>query len=369
VRSTSEEEPIGPVSLEADAPVATLSLEALELADRLVAGFLMAARAGVWQPTGAAAQPARYGNVGLNTQALNEDILDDASTWLKKLTLDDPLAVLKGAQKFGEAVLIAGAIVTVGVAVTAGSTAALPVALVSTVAFAALTWVPVAIATALHTGASMLDPQRQVVPTASPTLLSLMNGLNTRLNSGLSKLKTGAMAFAKGGSTLGKALGNVVSAASSWTSNASSTSFSWLKTCVSNPTKCSTSNTGADAGIDAGPGGSAGAGSDGGPPEAGMGECGQQQASGADTPQTLNYDVGTPCGDLTVDYNMQSVPDRIIVKYDGADVADTGCVSGSGTLQVNFCGQSSTQVSVQVVPNCNQTTGTAWSFTLNCPLL
>ena len=45
----------------------------------------------------------------------------------------------------------------------------------------------------------------------------------------------------------------------------------------------------------------------------------------------------------------------------------TGCVSGGGTFELDIQPGMS-QAVVEVLPNCEQTTGTAWVFEFECPL-
>ena len=48
------------------------------------------------------------------------------------------------------------------------------------------------------------------------------------------------------------------------------------------------------------------------------------------------------------------------------DRFDTGCVGASGTQSISYNG-ASTQISVQVIPNCMGGTGTAWNYSVSCP--
>ena len=104
-------------------------------------------------------------------------------------------------------------------------------------------------------------------------------------------------------------------------------------------------------------------GGDGGPS---VGTCNEAQTAGGDTPESRTFDVGTNCADLTLAYDTVSVEDAITVSYEGAVVAQTGCVGASASLSFNICG-TSTEVLGEVVPNCAGGSGTAWSFTLQCP--
>jgi hypothetical protein len=61
-----------------------------------------------------------------------------------------------------------------------------------------------------------------------------------------------------------------------------------------------------------------------------------------------------------------ALKDRILVKYEGRILFDTGCVGANGTASLAYSGGSSLVV-VQVLPNCEGTTGTAWNFSVSCP--
>jgi YD repeat-containing protein len=77
-------------------------------------------------------------------------------------------------------------------------------------------------------------------------------------------------------------------------------------------------------------------------------------------------------GSLTFNFDPQTVPDQLLVGKSTVsnptviNVINTGCVGGTGvvTRSANFV--AGDIITVQVVPNCNGTTGTAWSFTSSC---
>src|SRR5581483_2542220 len=98
-----------------------------------------------------------------------------------------------------------------------------------------------------------------------------------------------------------------------------------------------------------------------------VGRCDEQQVAGGDTADTRNIELGKTSGTATLDYNTFSIKDRIIVSYQGSVLFDTGCVGTSASQPINFAG-SSTQLTVEVMPNCEGgTTGTAWQYTVHCP--
>jgi hypothetical protein len=97
--------------------------------------------------------------------------------------------------------------------------------------------------------------------------------------------------------------------------------------------------------------------------------CNATQIAGGDTPDTRTIDLGKPAGTFVFTYDTQSVKDQMIVRYQGATLFDSGCVgtNGNRTTSLTYSG-TSTQISVQVVPNCaGGTSGTVWSYSVSCP--
>jgi hypothetical protein len=77
--------------------------------------------------------------------------------------------------------------------------------------------------------------------------------------------------------------------------------------------------------------------------------------------------MGKSMGMFQFVWNTFTQPDRIVVTYEGKTLFDSGCVGASGSMNLNYSGSSSLIV-VQVFPNCAGGTGTAWQFTVGCPL-
>jgi hypothetical protein len=94
--------------------------------------------------------------------------------------------------------------------------------------------------------------------------------------------------------------------------------------------------------------------------------CGAQQTAGADAPERRVIDFGASSGTFSFTYDMQTVKDQMRVYYEGKELLDTGCVSAGTTESLSIAG-SDTFVVVEVDPNCEGTTGTAWSFSITCP--
>jgi hypothetical protein len=94
--------------------------------------------------------------------------------------------------------------------------------------------------------------------------------------------------------------------------------------------------------------------------------CPGGTAAGGDAPVTRAFELGANQGIFDFRYETYSVKDRILVKYEDGILFDTGCVGANGTVPLAYSGASSLVV-VQVLPNCEGTTGTAWNFSVSCP--
>jgi hypothetical protein len=95
--------------------------------------------------------------------------------------------------------------------------------------------------------------------------------------------------------------------------------------------------------------------------------CGSVQVAGGDLPVTRTVELGASSGTFTFTYDTFSIPDRIVVTYQGGILFDTGCVGASGSVNLSYSGTATT-VTVSVTPNCaGGTTGTSWQFTVGCP--
>ena len=94
--------------------------------------------------------------------------------------------------------------------------------------------------------------------------------------------------------------------------------------------------------------------------------CNQTTNSGTNAPVSQTIELGKKSGSFVFDWDMQNVPDRMNVAYQGTVLFDTGCVSGTGSKTISYSGGSS-QVTVNVTPDCLAEGSTAWSFTVSCP--
>jgi hypothetical protein len=97
-------------------------------------------------------------------------------------------------------------------------------------------------------------------------------------------------------------------------------------------------------------------------------KCDGVQVAGADTPVTRRYNVGTTSANLNLKYNTYTIKDIVRVSYQQETIFDSGCVGTEIELNrpIWFIGDSQ-EVRVDVEPNCEGTTGTAWYFQLSCP--
>jgi hypothetical protein len=99
-------------------------------------------------------------------------------------------------------------------------------------------------------------------------------------------------------------------------------------------------------------------------------QCNDTQESGGDeVPPPFTIEMGQSSGTFLFTYETRTYPDRIIVSYEGVEKFNTDCVGTQGTrsMEIDYSG-SSTQITVEVEPNCDgTTTGTYWEFTVYCP--
>ena len=68
-------------------------------------------------------------------------------------------------------------------------------------------------------------------------------------------------------------------------------------------------------------------------------------------------------GTLQVDYNFFTIPDRMKIYYEGQLIYDTGLISGSGALTVNYGRGGSTNVTIVMNEGDNSNTNTMWNYT------
>ena len=100
----------------------------------------------------------------------------------------------------------------------------------------------------------------------------------------------------------------------------------------------------------------------------GAGACNQQNLAGGDVPESRTVELGRASGTFSFSYHTEFQRDRMMVVYEGRTLFDTGCVgtNGTRTQNITYAGNS-TQVTIQVQPNCAGGSGTFWEFTVSCP--
>ncbi|MGL5083065.1 MAG: hypothetical protein ACRC8A_16385 [Microcoleaceae cyanobacterium] len=93
--------------------------------------------------------------------------------------------------------------------------------------------------------------------------------------------------------------------------------------------------------------------------------CNLEQASGGQEGDRRTIQMSSNQGELKIEYEMYSVPDRMEINYEGKKLVDTGFTSGSKRLSIPYSGQSGR---MEVILTGNQeTSGTLWNYILRCP--
>lgn len=95
--------------------------------------------------------------------------------------------------------------------------------------------------------------------------------------------------------------------------------------------------------------------------------CGVVTASGGQGTTRTRHALGAEAGVVRISYDMFSIPDRLDCYYRGVLVASTaGLVSGTGSLEWSYAPQPGDPAWCLVVVSA-PTSGTAWTYTLQCP--
>jgi hypothetical protein len=92
--------------------------------------------------------------------------------------------------------------------------------------------------------------------------------------------------------------------------------------------------------------------------------CDQEQVSGGQQGDEREIQLTATEGELRIDYEMYTVPDRLKLSYENRTLVDTNFVSGGNRIAVKLQGNSG-RVKVQVIGN--QIESTKWKYTLFCP--
>ena len=93
-------------------------------------------------------------------------------------------------------------------------------------------------------------------------------------------------------------------------------------------------------------------------------QTGSGTSSGGPAESTKIIDTGTNNGTITINYQMYSIPDRMVV-YNGTNVWDTGYVSGANTLVLNY--SNSTIITIVMNPGGGNS-GPVWDYTYTAPM-
>lgn len=96
-------------------------------------------------------------------------------------------------------------------------------------------------------------------------------------------------------------------------------------------------------------------------------QCNNEVNSGEQGTTSTNHELGNKSGVVQIDYNMNRVPDKLEVFYDGNLVASTNqLVSGVGRLSFNYQVANGKPTHCTVVVSAPQD-DTVWEYLLNCP--
>lgn len=90
-----------------------------------------------------------------------------------------------------------------------------------------------------------------------------------------------------------------------------------------------------------------------------------RQNSGNQGIFTSTYDLGKNCGTFDFTYDAFTIPDQFQILFENQILLDTGSISNGTTIPITYTGSTS-MVSVVVIANL---TGTAWTYTIGCPVL
>lgn len=95
--------------------------------------------------------------------------------------------------------------------------------------------------------------------------------------------------------------------------------------------------------------------------------CNSAVDQGGDAGGGVTVDLGGFSGKAGFTWEMYRIKDEMLVTVGGVEKT-TGCVSGSGTFELDIPPGAAT-AEVKVVPNCTKkTSGTKWKFEFECPL-
>ncbi|MFF2889460.1 PKD domain-containing protein [Paenibacillus sp. NPDC057967] len=103
------------------------------------------------------------------------------------------------------------------------------------------------------------------------------------------------------------------------------------------------------------------------PPPPNTLQCGLSNDSGGGIRTEKNHEMGSKAGNVIISYNMMYAPDRMDVYYQNQLLASTNAeVSGTGSLRFHYSPVGGV-TQIKVIMTSSQS-GTAWQYTVNCPV-
>ncbi len=85
------------------------------------------------------------------------------------------------------------------------------------------------------------------------------------------------------------------------------------------------------------------------------------------TSSTVTYDLGIGVGSFEFTYTaFESDSDRFIIRYEGKEIFDSGCVLHGSSVFVDLPGGQSTTIEVEIQAACAGDGG-SWEYTVGCP--
>lgn len=95
--------------------------------------------------------------------------------------------------------------------------------------------------------------------------------------------------------------------------------------------------------------------------------CDASVKSGGLGKTVTKHELGKNSGTVIVEYDMENIPDSIVIIYDGKVVASSsGLVSGSNSVSFEYKADN-LKPSFCIVELAAPQNGTSWSYLLNCP--
>ena len=105
------------------------------------------------------------------------------------------------------------------------------------------------------------------------------------------------------------------------------------------------------------------------PPTVHQGSCNDVKKAGGNTPERHIIDLGRGGKSFMFDFDTYTVKDTVIVSQGGRVLFNSGCVGTKGVRTVKLKkGMFDSKVTVDVQPNCDNSNGTSWQFTVHCPM-